>query len=600
MIRSNNTNEADDSNLPALSRLTRRRRTGLCPGALLPLLFGFAASVAHAGSPVYPLSKSANGRYLVDAAGAPFLMVGDAPMSLVVNLNSTDAASYLSDRKTKGFNTVEIDVLCTTYTGGRADGSMLDGTKPFTATLSGGSYNLGKPNSTYFAHVDAILNMAASDGLLVMLSPIETGGWTNTMVANGSTACRAYGQFLGNRYKSFPNILWISGNDYDYPSKTVNDPVVTAVALGIKDNDTVHLHTVELGAPGDSLQDPNWAPIISLSGAYDYSPPYDAELTAYNRANFLPVFLVESHYELESVGFPPSANNQETGTPLVLRHQEYWTMLSGCCGQLYGNHYTWTFASGWQSNLDTTGVAQLQYVTAFFKSRPWMLLVPDQNHTVMTAGYGTYATTGLVSANDYSTTARTADGGFVIAYVPTVRTVTVDMSQLNATAAGCWYDPSNGTYALAAGSPFTNAGLQNFTPPGANSAGDGDWVLLLQAAAAPILTLTPKAPDVTATVAGLPGIQYTLQVSSNLASWATLSVVSDPSGTSQFTDSGALTKQPRFYRVSYSIPSGPQDVLAPGANAASAETAPAVQEKPAVPEKPAVHESKNSKRLRSE
>jgi len=32
---------------------------------------------------------------------------------------------------------------------------------------------------------------------------------------------------------------------------------------------------------------------------------------------------------------------------------------------------------------------------------------------------------------------------------------------------------------VIAGSPFSNAGSHVFTPPGVNSAGDGDWVLVL-------------------------------------------------------------------------------------------------------------------------
>ncbi|HTQ10247.1 MAG TPA: hypothetical protein VMI31_09270, partial [Fimbriimonadaceae bacterium] len=34
---------------------------------------------------VYPVKVSANGRYLVDQNGKPFLIVGDAPQALMVN-----------------------------------------------------------------------------------------------------------------------------------------------------------------------------------------------------------------------------------------------------------------------------------------------------------------------------------------------------------------------------------------------------------------------------------------------------------------------------------------------------------------------------------
>jgi len=38
----------------------------------------------------------------------------------------------------------------------------------------------------------------------------------------------------------------------------------------------------------------------------------------------------------------------------------------------------------------------------------------------------------------------------------------------------------SGKYTPIEGSPFANAGKRNFIPPGNNSDGDGDWVLVLE------------------------------------------------------------------------------------------------------------------------
>jgi hypothetical protein len=43
-----------------------------------------------------------------------------------------------------------------------------------------------------------------------------------------------------------------------------------------------------------------------------------------------------------------------------------------------------------------------------------------------------------------------------------------------------WYDPTNGTHLPISGSPFPNSGSRQFTPIGNNSAGDGDWILVLE------------------------------------------------------------------------------------------------------------------------
>jgi len=303
----------------------------------------------------------------------------------------------------------------------------------------------------------------------VILDPIETGGWLDVMQSNGVDKCRAYGQFLGRRYVDFDNILWMHGNDYQ-DWGPYNDAFTTAVAAGIRDFDKRHLQTVELNAfVSGSLDDPAWAPLIDVNASYTYYPTYEQVLKDYNRPNFLPTFMVEAGYEFE--------NNTGTtpGIPQVLRRQEYWTLLSGATGQLYGNHYTWQFIDGWKSQLDTPGAVQMALVTALFRSLPWYDLVPDQAHTLVTSGYGTFG------ADDYVTAARTTRGDLAVVYVPTARAVTVDMSQLSGPVRARWYDPAAGTVTSIVGSPFVNAGVVDFTTPGNNADGPGneDWVLLL-------------------------------------------------------------------------------------------------------------------------
>ena len=111
---------------------------------------------------------------------------------------------------------------------------------------------------------------------------------------------------------------------------------------------------------------------------------------------------------------------------------------------------------------------------ALFDSRRWYALVPDQSHTVVTNGFGTFGT------SDYVTAARTADGTLAIAYMPSSRTVTVDLSTLSGPATARWYDPADGKFRSIAGSPFANSGSMQFTPPGANGDGEDDWVLMLE------------------------------------------------------------------------------------------------------------------------
>jgi hypothetical protein len=443
----------------------------LAPIAAIAIGFAHAAHAA----PAYPLAMSSNGRYLVDQNNAPTLIVGDSPQALIVNVTEADAEMYLADRSVRGFNTLWVNLLCTTYTGGRPDGSTLEGILPFTRTLPASStYDLEAPNETYFAHVDRIIDMAADHGLMILLDPIETGGWLTTMRDNGLTRCRSYGRFLGSRYRDFDNILWMSGNDFQGWRDPANDAVVREVAQGILETDPRHLHTLELDyLVSSSLDDPTWIPILGLNATYTYYPTYARLRHDYNRPYHLPTFMVEANYEFESLQGPVT-------TAPILRKQEYWTMTSGVTGQLYGNGYVWPFQNGWQQHLATPGAVQIGFMKTFFEPRAWWALVPDTSHVVVTAGYGTYSDHGYVADNNYLTAARTDDGRLVVAYTPVVRTFTVDMARLSAPATARWYDPSNGTYSTISGSSLPNAGSREFTPPGENGDGDGGWVLALE------------------------------------------------------------------------------------------------------------------------
>ena len=431
----------------------------------------------------FPLKVSANGRYLVDQNNAPFLITGDSPQALIVNLSEAEADSFFADRQAGGFNVVWINLLCATYTGGRADASTYDGIIPFTTPG-----DLSTPNEAYFTRVDHMLNLAAQHGLTVLLDPAETGSFLSVLNANGVTKSRNYGRYLGARYRNFDNIIWMSGNDFQTWQNPGDDAVVEAVARGIQDNDNRHIHTVELDYQvSGSLDDPTWAPIIQLNASYTYFPTYAQVLTDYDRSNAIPTFLVEANYEFEH-------NAADLGTPNILRRQAYWALLSGSAGQMYGNRYTWPFISGWQNNLDTPGSLQMGYVKFLFASRQWYNLIPDQTHTVVTAGFGTFADSGALGDNDYLAAARTPDGALVMAYMPTMRSITVDMSKLAGPAYASWYDPTNATFTAIPGSPLANTGTRNFAPPGNNSAGDGDWVLVLEVTSVPPDNQAPSVP----------------------------------------------------------------------------------------------------------
>ncbi|MCP3137603.1 apiosidase-like domain-containing protein [Pyxidicoccus xibeiensis] len=429
----------------------------------------------------YPLKRIAGLRYLVGQDNQPFLLHGDSAWSLFVGISKEDVELYLEDRRQKGFNTVLANLIEHKF----AANPPLNfyGASPFTGTLPSSTLaDFTTPNEAYFAHVDWVLQKAAEKGIQVLLLPAYLGinggseGWYQELTANGAARLRTYGEFLGARYKDFPNIIWVQGGDYNPPAS--GKDLVRAIVTGIKSHDANHLHSVHCAPYTSALT--HWSGESWLDVGNIYTYPANSNLPTmvqaralveYQRASWLPFFLTESFYE----------NEHATTTQVQLRQQAYEALLSGGMGQVFGSNPIWNFNNrpifgtsvSWKTQLHARGSLDMVHVKALFSSRRWEKLVPDAAHTFLTAGLGT---PGLDSA----VAALAGDGSFGIAYLPSLRTVTIDMSRMSGPVTARWFDPTQGTQTTVSGSPFPNSGTRTFTPPGNNGTGTGDWVLVLE------------------------------------------------------------------------------------------------------------------------
>ncbi len=198
----------------------------------LPTASSGIGAKARLPSPVYPLKVGPTRRYLVDQRNVPFMIVGDSPQALTVNLSVADAEKFLANRRAAGFNAVWVNLLCiicNSIAGGRADGTTYDGIPPFTTPG-----DLSTPNEAYFARVDRMVGLAAKYGIVFFLNPIETAGWLSILRGNSVEKAYGYGRYLGKRYRKFPNIVWFSGNDFQTWRNRSDTALVQAVARGIK------------------------------------------------------------------------------------------------------------------------------------------------------------------------------------------------------------------------------------------------------------------------------------------------------------------------------------------------------------------------------
>lgn len=415
----------------------------------------------------YPLKiHPGNPHLLADQNNTPFLLHGDAAWGLMVMLDKAEAEQYLENRRAKGFNTLLVMLIARHIVINNRATANRYGQEPFT-TL----YDFTTPNPAYFEHVDWVIDRAAQKGIQVLLAPCYVGyydleTWQDVMVTNGTNKCRAYGRYLGQRYKDKPNLIWLNYGDTSDPAAL---PFVRELALGILESDTNHLHTAKMYPQESARQFVSGESWFNLNTTYAYGDEwvwrrkvYDMSLQDYNATPVMASFLIESHYEGENTEEVPGGV-----PPHWVRRQAYWSVLSGSSGQIMGEHHIWPFLTGWQTAMDSASSVGEMFVRKLFDTRPWHAMVPDQNHGVITSGYGTFTN------NNYLTAMRATNGSTVIAYMPSGRTAGVNMSKISGTQARAWwFNPRDGC-ATDLGT-FATSGTNTFTPSDTN-----DWVLVL-------------------------------------------------------------------------------------------------------------------------
>src|SRR5579885_584187 len=341
-----------------------------------------ALPVTTQSGPDYPLKVHPSGRYLIDQNNKPFLMVGEAAWSLIVQPSSADVDAYLQDRASKGFNTVLVNLIEHRYANNAP--ANHNGDRPFTGRP------FATPNEPYFAWADHVIQAAAQRGMNVLLVPLYLGfqcgneGWCAEVQAATDAEMIAWGQYVGNRYKNYDNIVWVIGADVD---PTMIKTKVQEFVDGILQNDQRHLFTAH-NQPNSMAIDP-WqgATWLNVNDVYNYSDVlYEPDLTAYAVSPVKPYFLIESTYE-----------NEHSSTPQQVRAETYFTLLSGGFGHVFGNCPIWNYDSplanifctltDWHAQLNSPGSNHMKNIAALFGARNWFNLVPDQNQTTVTAGF---------------------------------------------------------------------------------------------------------------------------------------------------------------------------------------------------------------------
>jgi len=400
------------------------------------------------------LKVSENGHYFV-WNGAPFFWLGDTVWSLVNCYTAEEAEEYLEHRRRQGFTVVHVMILFDGGPGLVTPAADSQNQLPFV------DMNPATPNEAYFRNVDRIIRLAREKGfILVILACGGSGGsFVQAKRVITEANARAYGRWLGERYRDQPHIVWSNGFDVK-PWRF--EEIAHEFAAGLREGDVperlITYHPCG-GASSSYFHHQAWLGANFIQTWGDYHRIHSMVHHDFLRVPARPVVHAEGAYE-EGPEYP-------TGpiTPLLVRKQAYWAYLSGGF-HTYGHNDMWRHNPTWRQSLDSPGARQMGVLKAIFTAREWWKYTPDPSLFALGAG-------GDESLN---VAARSSDGDGAIVYLSHPTTVSLNMHRIAAARVRArWVNPETG--AEAGIGEIAGEGTRSFTPPESWT----DAVLLLDA-----------------------------------------------------------------------------------------------------------------------
>jgi len=455
-----------------------------------------AATEPKRQPPRFPVSVSADRRYLRDRLGTPFPILGRTAW-FITALSQVERETFITDTLARGYNAIEMYVI-NHDPRGRHPPFAGNGELPFLLRLDGSSWegeldyedilrqapDVTTPNPVYWSYVDTLLDYCNSNGILVLFFPAYVGyqggemGWMQEMVANGISRNRAYGAWLASRYANRANIVWMMGGDYGKHFSKEEQDVERGLLDGLRsvaDQQSIHF-SAEWESESIATDQVALGQFMTLNSVYSWTGRVATHgRFAYEHRPRRPAFLMEEPYDEEG----PDGNKTNPSATQPVRRFQWWGYLTTFGGYVSGNGYVWPFSDpAWIDHLDTQGSRDMSRLNAFVKSIRWWELVPSglDGMKVLVRG-------NPRRADDprYVAAAASRSGALLVAYIPPdhVGDVTVDMTALRRRVRARWVNPAGGS-TVDIGT-FESQGTRSFKTPGNNGSGHADWVLVLEA-----------------------------------------------------------------------------------------------------------------------
>jgi len=453
-------------------------------GTILFLMFSCTSKNQNAKATAFQEVKvSENGHYFQTTDGSPFFWLADTGWLTFKKLNREEINTYFEDRKSKGFNIIQImamhsEEMVNTY----GDSAVVnnDVSKPM---VTDGTRFENTEEYDFWDHVDYALDVAEEKGLFLALVPI----W-GTSVKGGKVnlaQAKAYATFLGNRFKNRKNIIWLNGGDTPGEENKAIWNAIGNILHAKNPKWLITFHPFGRTDSSDNYHQEQWLDFnMFQSGHRRYDQETTGRMYAQDNYKFVnvdfnlkptkPTLDGEPSYE----GIPQGLH--DTLQPLWndndVRRYAYWSVFAGGAGFTYGhNAVMQMFKHGdkpaygnkkaWTDAINDPGAKQVCHLKDLILSFDYFSRIPDQSLVVN-------------QEDKYQYLAASRGEDYALIYSYTGREMFIQMGKITGNQVkASWFNPKNGDSTLIG--TFQNTGTLNFDPPGDPKEGN-DWVLVLQ------------------------------------------------------------------------------------------------------------------------
>ncbi len=426
-----------------------------------------------------------NKHFFQTSDGQPFFWLGDTGWLLFVKMNREEIIQYLDNRKSKGYNLIQVMVVHDLKKAVNIYGDTAFVNKDLSQpiTTAGNDYKNAAAYD-FWDHVEFAIQAAAQRGIYLALVPVWGSNVKEGMVS--IAAAQSYAKFLVNRLGHHQNIIWLNGGDLKGSEKT---EIWNAIGNALRANDPKHLigfHPRGRSTSSEWFHQSSWLDFnMFQSGHKDYAqdtvePRMGEDNWKFMQADYAlqptkPSFDGEPSYEMIPHGLHDTTAPKWKAADL--RRYAYWSVFSGGAGFTYGHNAVMQFHNGqgvgdygskqdWKDAMNDPGAGQMQWVKKLVLSKPYFDRVPDQELIVSKQG------------ERYERIVATKGKDYAFVYTYTGRVLEIQMGKIaGKQVKASWYNPRNGTYQLIG--KYRNQGTQVFQPNGKQEAGN-DWILVLE------------------------------------------------------------------------------------------------------------------------